>query len=145
LPYRRHGVEPVLAPAAGATLLGTPLVRLGADDLAAEIEPAERALASDGRNAWLALRIRNAADRRWPAVGVARERLVGVELRARRRGDASWVPLPGFGRLPADLAPGEAAWVQVRLQPPRDAGEWQILPCLVQWPDGPRRCFESAA
>ena len=90
------------------------------------------------------LRIRNASAVPWPALAAARDGLVGLTFRSRRLGAERYKPLRGFARLPADLTPGQSATLQARLYPPRERGDYELLPCLQQWGRRARRCFDDA-
>lgn len=128
------------------TLLGTPLARLESDDLEAELVPLERRLTD---RLWLGLpvpmRLTNRSGRTWPAVGVARSGLVGLEVQVRQPGEEELRALPGFHRLPTDLAPGETLTLWPIVPAPRRPGEYELVPCLTIGGQEVHRCFEEAS
>jgi hypothetical protein len=126
------------------TIFGTSKSTLSGRHLEAEIVPLFREIDSFGGNEWVALRVRNASPVSWPALAAGRDGLVGLTFRNRRLGEKRYRPLRGFARLPADLAPGQSATLQARLYPPRERGDYELLPCLQQWGREARRCFHDA-
>jgi hypothetical protein len=126
------------------TLFGTSKSPLRFRDLEAEIVPLLSEIDSLGGNEWVELRVRNASPVSWPALAAERDGLVGLTFRSRRLGEERYRPLRGFARLPADLAPGQSATLQARLYPPRERGDYELLPCLQQWGRKAWRCFDAA-
>ena len=145
LPFEKGKTSPLRQQAHDeATLFGTSTRTLRFRDLEAEIVPLLPEIDSLGGNEWIALRVRNASPVSWPALATGRDGLVGLTFRNRRLGEERYRPLRGFARLPADLAPGQSATLQARLYPPRERGDYELLPCLQQWGHKARRCFDEA-
>jgi hypothetical protein len=145
LPFQRERPSPLTRAAdAETSIFGTPKRPLSSRDLQAEITPLDPELESTGRNRWVALRVRNASSVPWPALGREREGLVGLSFRSRPVDTERYAPLRGFARLPADLEPGASAALQARLYPPRQRGDYELLPCLMQWGGTALRCFPEA-
>ncbi len=145
LPFEKAEPSPLRQQAHDeATIFGTSKSTLRGRDLQAEIVPLLQEIDSLGGNEWVALRVRNASPVSWPALAAGRDGLVGLTFRSRRLGEELYRPLRGFARLPADLAPGQSATLQARLYPPRERGDYELLPCLQQWGRKARRCFDDA-
>jgi len=145
LPFRTEEPSPLRQPMhAETTIFGTPKATLRVRDLDAEIVALLPEIDSLGANEWVALRVRNRSNVRWPAVAAGRDGLLGLTFRSRRLGEARYRPLRGFTRLPADLGPGQSATLQARLYPPRERGSYELLPCLQQWDRTAQRCYDAA-
>jgi hypothetical protein len=145
LPFEKAEPSPLRKQAHDeTTIFGTSKSTLRGRDLEAEIVPLLPEIDSLGGNEWVALRVRNASRVSWPALAAGRDGLVGLTFRSRRVGEARYRPLRGFARLPADLAPGQSTTLQARLYPPRERGDYELLPCLQQWGRKARRCFDNA-
>jgi hypothetical protein len=145
LPFQKGEPSPLRKEAQDeTTLFGTSKSTLRVRELEAEIVPLLREIDSLGGNEWVALRVRNASLVSWPALAASRDGLVGLTFRNRRVGEERYRPLRGFARLPADLAPGQSATLQARLYPPRERGDYELLPCLQQWGRQAWRCFNDA-
>jgi hypothetical protein len=145
LPFEKGEPSPLRRQAHDeTTIFGTSKRTLRVQDLRAEIVPLAREIASLGSNEWVALRVRNASAVSWPALATDRDGLVGLSFRSRRRGEEHYRPLRGFARLPADLAPGQSTTLQARLYPPRERGDYELLPCLQQWGRKAWRCLDEA-
>ena len=145
LPFEKAEPSPLRQQAHDeATIFGTSKSTLRGRDLQAEIVPLLREIDSLGGNEWVALHVRNASPVSWPVLAADRDGLVGLTFRSRRLGEELYRPVRGFARLPADVAPGQSATLQARLYPPRERGDYELLPCLQQWGRKVRRCFDDA-
>ncbi len=137
-------MDQLLQPSETRTLLGTRLDLLGGQDLEGSVEPAVREIRGPlGLGPHLRFDLHNRSRRTWPGVAVGRDRLVGVELRARRSGSSDRGVSVGFFRLPTDLEAGSHTRVWTQPMGILPEGGWELVPCLVQWGGEAERCYET--
>lgn len=114
-----------------ATLLGTPIVRLGRG-AAAAVTLASPVWMVTPRLTWFTVRVRNVGEERWPSLVPLRPLRVELEVSWLRAVGGPPMTLGSTVPLPTDLAPGGEVLVDVRVPTPALPGDYIMLARLMQ-------------
>lgn len=122
------------------TLTGTPLAPMPADGRRARVRgPLGRPRWLTRRRLRVVVEVTNASRHRWPALAVSGAHRVVLAARWTRASDGAAIDEAVVGRIPWDLAPGEAARVVAVVPPPAGPGPWRLVLGVAQdgrWFDG---------